>query len=372
MQNATQTFSPEEYAEFLEFKKLKAEQAQANEQQKVVEAVKAGDVKVEDMVKADPKLQALNEKKIKFADETGFMFSDDKQALIATVLSFAQCLASTKATTLMLKTDDDVANDFMHIYGSWAYRTTMHTKLNSTEACMTANAKPFFSTMGTQYNSDHNEHFRVLNDEPKRGSQFVVAPTTLTSFTTQSKEFIGSFNVGLTKVDDKKIDWNEITPELNRLRNDIDSDQFDLVKVLSPDIKARLPLIMEQYNICNDQEDFKKYALIIAVATYLDIDSFIVVKDAILEMANKIENGNVELFKTSLLEVFNTYKLSGAKFISTHTMSGLLASTSFGNISVIRLQTMLKKLDLKTSDIKQDFIPTQGLMIAEAEDKLAA
>ncbi len=77
-------------------------------------------------------------KKLSSLNSVILRFTDANQALVATVFSFAQCLAANQRTTVMLKTAEALTTDFMHIYGSWAYRTTMHKKLNSTEACMTA------------------------------------------------------------------------------------------------------------------------------------------------------------------------------------------------------------------------------------------
>ncbi len=96
---------------------------------------------------------------------------------------------------------------------------------------------PYYNTLGTTYDTELKEHFRTQVDEPKRGSQYVIAPVSLQKFDTASKEFMGGFTVDLTKTSDKKIDWTENTPELNRLRNDIDSDQFELIFEIRKEIE---------------------------------------------------------------------------------------------------------------------------------------
>ncbi|WP_191112914.1 hypothetical protein [Acinetobacter lwoffii] len=376
MTNASTQFDAQEFAQFQAWKKQMAEeQAKKNaerQEQESLNAVNKENFKIEDLVQSNEKFQKLNEQKVKFAELCDFAFTDANQALVATVFSFAQCLAANQRTTVMLKTAEALTTDFMHIYGSWAYRTTMHKKLNSTEACMTANAMPYYNTLGTTYDEDLKEHFRTQVDEHKRGSQYVVAPVTLQKFDTASKEFIGSFIVDLTKTSDKEIDWTENTPELNRLRNDIDSDQFELIFEIRKEIEKRIPLMTKLYNICEDEADFKKYALILAVATFLDLESFNVIKDAVLEMAHKVENGNIELFKASLSAAVEKYKSWNQPNISIHTLADLITETDFGEIGIGRLNTFLSKIELKTDSVRCLNIPTQGLAIATIEEKLAA
>ena len=272
MTNASTQFDAQEFAQFQAWKKQMAEEQAKKDaerqEQESLNAVNKENFKIEDLVQSNEKFQKLNEQKVKFAELCDFAFTDANQALVATVFSFAQCLAANQRTTVMLKTAEALTTDFMHIYGSWAYRTTMHKKLNSTEACMTANAMPYYNTLGTTYDTELKEHFRTQVDELKRGSQYVIAPVSLQKFDTASKEFIGSFTVDLTKTSDKKIDWTENTPELNRLRNDIDSDQFELIFEIRKEIEKRIPLMIKLYNICEDKADFKKYALILAVAIF--------------------------------------------------------------------------------------------------------
>jgi len=237
---------------------------------------------------------------------------------------------------------------------------------------MTANAMPYYNTLGTIYDAELKEHFRTQADEYKRGSQYVVAPVSLHQFATTSKDFIGSFTVDLTKASDKKIDWTENTPELNRLRNDIDSEQFELIFEIRKEIEKRIPLMTKLFNICEDEADFKKYALILAVATFLDLESFNVIKKAVLEMANKVENGNIELFKASLSVAVEKYKSWNQENISIHTLADLIKETDFGEIGIGRLSSFLSKIELKTDSVRCMNIPTQGLAIATIEEKLAA
>lgn len=128
------------------------------------------------------------------------------------------------------------------------------------------------------------------------------------------------------------------------------------------------------FNICENEADFKKYALILAVATFLDLESFNVIKVAVLEMANKVENGNIELFKTSLSVAVEKYKSWNQENISIHTLADLITDTDtdFGEIGIGRLNTFLSKIDLKTDSVRCMNIPTQGLAIAAIEQKLAA
>ena len=312
MTNAVNQTDAKEYAQFLAWKKQMAEEQALKEvksqEQETLNAIDQGQLKIEDLIEPNKNFEELNNKKVELAKLCGFELTDDKQALVTTVFSFAQCLAADQRTTVMLKTEDALTTDFMHIYGSWAYRTTMHKKLNSMEACMTANAMPYYNTLGTTYDEELKEHFRTQAEELKRGSQYVVAPKAIAQFTTASKEFIGSFTVDLKKTAIDEIDWSENTKQLNRLRNDIDSDQFDLISDLREIIKKRIPLMTKIFNICEDEADFNKYALILAVANFLDIESFNVIKDAVLEMANKVENGNIELFKASLSVAVEKYK----------------------------------------------------------------
>lgn len=376
MTNASTQFDEQEFAQFQAWKKQMAEEQTKKDaerqEQESLNAVNKENFKIEDLVQSNEKFQKLNEQKVKFAELSDFTFTDANQALVATVFSFAQCLAANQRTTVMLKTAEALTTDFMHIYGSWAYRTTMHKKLNSTEACMTANAMPYYNTLGTTYDAELKEHFRTQADEHKRGSQYVIAPVSLQQFETASKEFIGSFTVDLTKTSDKEIDWTENTPELNRLRNDIDSDQFELIFEIRKEIEKRIPLMTKLYNICEDEADFKKYALILAVATFLDLESFNVIKDAILEMANKVENGNIELFKASLSAAVEKYKSWNQPNISIHTLADLITETDFGDIGIGRLNTFLSKIELKTDSVRCLNIPTQGLAIKAIEEKLAA
>ena len=376
MTNASTQFDEQEFAQFLAWKKQMAEdQAKKDaerQEQESLDAVKKESFKIEDLVQSNEKFQKLNEQKVKFAELCDFTFTDANQALVATVFSFAQCLAANQRTTVMLKTTDALTKDFMNIYGAWAYRTTMHEKLNSTEACMTANAMPYYNTLGTTYDKKLKEHFRTQADEYKRGSQYVVAPVSLHQFATTSKDFIGSFTVDLTKASDKKIDWTENTPELNRLRNDIDSEQFELIFEIRKEIEKRIPLMTKLFNICEDEADFKKYALILAVATFLDLESFNVIKKAVLEMANKVENGNTELFKASLSVAVEKYKSWNQENISIHTLADLIKETDFGEIGIGRLSSFLSKIELKTDSVRCMNIPTQGLAIATIEEKLAA
>lgn len=376
MTNAVNQTDANEYAQFLAWKKQMAEEqalkAAQSQEQDALNAIDQGQLKIEDLVQPNADLEKLNSKKVELAKLCGFELIDDKQALVATMFSFAQCLAADQRTTVMLKTEDDLTTDFMHIYGSWAYRTTMHKKLNSMEACMTANAMPYYNTLGTTYDAELKEHFRTQAEELKRGSQYVVAPKSVTQFTTASKEFIGSFVVDLKKTTTEEIDWSKNTKQLNRLRNDIDSDQFDLISDLRELINKRIPLMTKLYNICENEADFKKYALILAVATFLDLESFNVIKVAVLEMANKVENGNLELFKASLSVAVEKYKSWNQENISIHTLADLIKETDFGEIGIGRLNTFLSKIDLKTDSVRCMNIPTQGLAIAAIEQKLAA
>lgn len=374
--NASTQFDEQEFAQFLAWKKQMAEEqalkAAKSQEQDALNAIDQGQLKIEDLVQPNADLEKLNSKKVELAKLCGFELIDDKQALVATMFSFAQCLAADQRTALMLKTEDALANDFMHIYGSWAYRTTMHKKLNSLEACMTANAMPYYNTLGTTYDAELKEHFRTQAEEFKRGSQYVVTPKSVTQFTTASKEFIGSLVVDLKKTTTDEIDWSENTKQLNRLRNDIDSDQFDLISDLRELINKRIPLMTKLFNICENEADFKKYALVLAVATFLDLESFNVIKDAVLEMANKVENGNIELFKASLSVAVEKYKSWNQENISIHTLADLITDTDFGEIGIGRLNTFLSKIDLKTDSVRCMNIPTQGLAIAAIEQKLAA
>ncbi|MFK8986692.1 hypothetical protein [Acinetobacter seifertii] len=376
MTNATTEVDAQEFEQFQAWKKQMAEdhakKDAERQEQESLDAVHEEGSKIEDLVQSNQKFHKLNEQKIKFAELCDFTFENAEQALVATVFSFAQCLAANQRTIVMLKTADALTTDFMHIYGSWAYRTTMHKKLNSTEACMTANAMPYYNTLGTTYDAELKEHFRTQTDEHKRGSQYVVAPVSLHQFATASKEFIGSFTVDLTKTSDKKIDWTENTPELNRLRNDIDSDQFELIFEIRKEIEKRIPLMTKLYNICEDEADFKKYALILAVATFLDLESFNVIEKAVLEMANKVENGNIELFKASLSIAVEKYKSWNQENISIHTLADLIKETDFGEIGIGRLSSFLSKIELKTDSVRCMNIPTQGLAIVAIEQKLAA
>lgn len=376
MTNAVNHTDANEYAQFLAWKKQMAEEqalkAAKSQEQDALNAIDQGQLKIEDLVQPNADLEKLNSKKVELAKLCGFELTDDKQALVATMFSFAQCLAADQRTAIMLKTEDALTTDFMHIYGSWAYRTTMHKKLNSLEACMTANAMPYYNTLGTTYDKELKEHFRTQAEELKRGSQYVVAPKSVTQFTTASKEFIGSFVVDLKKTTAEEIDWSKNTKQLNRLRNDIDSDQFDLISDLRELINNRIPLMTKLYNICENEADFKKYALILAVATFLDLESFNVIKDVVLEMANKVENGNIELFKASLSVAVEKYKSWNQENISIHTLADLITDTDFGEIGIGRLNTFLSKIDLKTDSVRCMNIPTQGLAIATIEQKLAA
>ena len=378
MTNAVNQTDANEYAQFLAWKKQMAEEqalkAAKSQEQDALNAIDQGQLKIEDLVQPNADLEKLNSKKVELANLCGFELTDDKQALVATMFSFAQCLAADQRTTLMLKTEDALTTDFMHIYGSWAYRTTMHKKLNSLEACMTANAMPYYNTLGTTYDDELKlkEHFRTQSDEHKRGSQYVVAPVSLHQFATASKEFIGSFMIDLEKTTSEEIDWSENTKQLNRLRNDIDSDQFDLISDLRELINARIPLMTKLYNICENEADFKKYALILAVGTFLDLESFNLIKDAVLEMANKVENGNLELFKESLSSAVEKYKSLNEDNISIHTLADLIKGTDFGEIGIGRLNILLSKIELKTDSVRCMNIPTQGLAIKTIEEKLAA
>ncbi|WP_180044494.1 MULTISPECIES: hypothetical protein [unclassified Acinetobacter] len=374
--NASTQFDEQEFAQFLAWKKQMAEEqalkAAKSQEQDALNAIDQGQLKIEDLVQPNADLEKLNSKKVELAKLCGFELTDDKQALVATMFSFAQCLAADQRTAVMLKTEDALTTDFMHIYGSWAYRTTMHKKLNSLEACMTANAMPYYNTLGTTYDKELKEHFRTQAEELKRGSQYVVAPKSVTQFTTASKEFIGSFVVDLKKTTAEEIDWSKNTKQLNRLRNDIDSDQFDLISDLRELINKRIPLMTKLFNICENKADFKKYALILAVATFLDLESFNVIKDVVLEMANKVENGNLELFKASLSVAVEKYKSWNQENISIHTLADLITDTDFGEIGIGRLNTFLSKINLKTDSVRCMNIPTQGLAIAAIEQKLAA
>lgn len=374
--NAPTQFDEQEFAQFLAWKKQMAEEqalkAAKSQEQEALNAIDQGQLKIEDLVQPNENLKKLNGKKVELAKLCGFELTDNKQALVATVFSFAQCLAADQRTALMLKTEDDLVTDFMHIYGSWAYRTTMHKKLNSMEACMTANAMPYYNTLGTTYDGELKEHFRTQTEELKRGSQYVVAPKSVAQFTTASKDFIGSFTVDIKKTTTEEIDWSKNTKQLNRLRNDIDSDQFDLISDLRELINQRIPLMTKLFNMCGSEADFKKYALILAVANFLDIESFNVIKEAVLEMANKVENGNIELFKASLSVAVEKYKPLNQENISIHTLAELIKTTDFGEIGIGRLSSFLSKIELKTDSVRCMNIPTQGLAIATIEEKLAA
>ena len=124
MTNALTQFDEQEFAQFLAWKKQMAEdQAKKDaerQEQESLDAVKKESFKIEDLVQSNEKCQKLNEQKVKFAELCDFTFTDANQALVATVFSFAQCLAANQRTTVMLKTADSLTTDFMHIYGSWA------------------------------------------------------------------------------------------------------------------------------------------------------------------------------------------------------------------------------------------------------------
>ena len=173
MTNAVNQTDAKEYAQFLAWKKQMAEEQALKEvksqEQETLNAIDQGQLKIEDLIEPNKNFEELNNKKVELAKLCGFELTDDKQALVTTVFSFAQCLAADQRTTVMLKTEDALTTDFMHIYGSWAYRTTMHKKLNSMEACMTANAMPYYNTLGTTYDEELKEHFRTQAEELKRG-----------------------------------------------------------------------------------------------------------------------------------------------------------------------------------------------------------
>ncbi|MEG1313323.1 MAG: hypothetical protein RSD40_03315, partial [Bacilli bacterium] len=94
--------------------------------------------------------------------------------------------------------------------------------------------------------------------------------------------------------------------------------------------------------------------------------------DIVLEIAHKNENGNIEVFKSSLSTVVAQYKQSGETNISIHTLSNLFKDEEYGEIGIGRLTMMLKKIKLETDSVRCYNIPTQGLGIADIETKLAA
>ena len=100
MTNAVNHTDANEYAQFLAWKKQMAEEqalkAAKSQEQEALNAIDQGQLKIEDLVQPNADLKKLNSKKVELAKLCGFELTDNKQALVATMFSFAQCLATCK------------------------------------------------------------------------------------------------------------------------------------------------------------------------------------------------------------------------------------------------------------------------------------
>lgn len=312
----------------------------------------------------------LNGDKIALYNSCGYELPNPEQALLITLLSHVQCLAADQETTVVLRTHKDHVNAFAQLYGATGFRTTLHNKLTSTEACWTAKGLPFFNTMGMIYTEELSEYFRTATDEDKRGSQFMIAPSSLLKLETGSKVFLGIVDIELNKTTDSLIDWHK-DKTFNRAKNNIDSDQFDLVQELRPKIKDRISKMMQFKLEGMNDAVFEKYAFILAVASFLDLESFKVILKMVHDLAAKTENGDLEAFKTSLAKVVEAYQAQGQANISTHTLAAMISDTEFGSIGLGRVNTYLEKLDLRVDTGVRCFnIPTSGLAVATITEKL--
>lgn len=323
---------------------------------------------IEEMViTPDEQMKELNEMKLSLVEEVGYEIADPVQQTMLGIHTFTKCLAAYQETTTAYRTNEP--EDLLNIIAACAYNTTLHDRLVSMEACWSAKGKPHYKTMGALYDPNANALFRTAkHDEQKRGSQFIVMPKEQELISTDSKVFVGVVDIDLKG--GSNVDWDQMPVQINRIKNDINSLQYELVLKHRDEIKARSKLMHEYAPTGIDEAEFKQYAFILAVASFFDKDTFNIVLKEVQSLADNAFNGDLKMFMKKLSEMTQQYKQNGKSVISSHTIALLMEESELGPMSINRLGRYLKRMKLTPEQIKYEGIPTQGLKVETIEDKL--
>lgn len=321
----------------------------------------------ETVITPDEQMQKLNEMKLSLVEEVGYEITDPVQQTMLGIHTFTKCLAAYQETTTAYRTNEP--EDLLNIIAACAYNTTLHDRLVSMEACWSAKGKPHYKTMGALYDPNANALFRTeKHDEQKRGSQFIVMPKEQEHISTDSKVFVGVVDIDLKG--GSNVDWDQMPVQINRIKNDINSLQYELVLKHRDAIKARSKLMHKYAPTGIDEAEFKQYAFILAVASFFDKDTFNVVLKEVQSLADKAFNGDLKMFMNSLSEITQQYKQNSKSVIASYTIATAMENHELGRMSLQRLGRYLERMDLKPVQIKYDGIPTHGLKIETIEAKL--
>lgn len=234
------------------------------------------------------------------------------------------------------------------------------------------NSEPYFNCLFGIYPVPVKEPFRT-DYEKYRGSQGAVFAEGM-MLETKHEYYIGSLD--LTLEDDVNIpDWKDISPELNEAINKFDSIRYRWVYQNRAEAKDRMTDMMKYKPMGIDEDVFKPYALILAVATFGHPESFENVKNFILDLAEKTVNGDVIAFKAELLKVVQAHKQYDDREynISAQTILNKISlNPQFANMKMNDLNKQLASIELY---IRQGMTcqgqATKGLPVAEIELKLA-
>lgn len=235
------------------------------------------------------------------------------------------------------------------------------------------NSEPYYNCLFGIYPVPVKEPFRT-DYEKYRGSQGAVFAEGMV-LETKHEYYVGSLD--LTLENNVTIpDWKDIPPSLNKTINDFDSIRYEWVYQNRAEAKIRMADMMKYKPMGIDEDVFKPYALILAVATFSYPESFENVKNFILDLAEKTVNGDVVAFKAELLKVVQAHKQYDDREhnISAQTILNKISlNPQFANLKMNDLNKQLASIELY---VRQGMTcqgqTTKGLPVAEIELKLAA
>lgn len=352
--NTAQNHNHAEFQEFLKWKEAQvAKQTTAD---------------VEPEVTPDPEMQRLTKLKLELVEKAGYSIPDPVQQTMLGIHTFTKCLAAYQETATAYRTNEP--EDLLNIVAACAYNTTLHDRLVSTEACWSAKGKPHYKTMGALFDPEASELFRTTQqDEKQRGSQFIVMPLEKETINTASKVCVGVIRIELEG--SSTVNWEQMSAEINRAKNDINSLQYELLLKHRNAIKQRAELMSKYAPTGTTNDDFKQFAFILAVASFFDTETFNVALKEVEVLADKLFNGDLKMFVDALSKIKEHFKSQGKMVIASHSIGESMDQHKLGKMSVQRLTRYLDRLNLKVGNIKYDGIPTQGLEIEVIESKLA-
>lgn len=236
----------------------------------------------------------------------------------------------------------------------------------------TINSEPFYNCLFGIYKHPVKEPFRT-DYERYRGSQGAVFISG-TEFKTKYEFYVGTLDFKL----DENIqipEWKNIEPDLNEAINNFDSIRYRWVYKNRDKVKDKIKDMVEQYKPDNiDSEEFKQYALILAVASF-DTEKFDDIKKFILELADKTINGDINSFKKALYTIVNKHKEYDALEynISIQTiLNKLQGNPEFSQLKQSELIKLLARLNLYVrTGMVCNGTSTKGLVVSDVVEQTA-